>query len=405
MPVFFVIFAKSMFQAYRKYGEESRLVIFVCILLLINPLMSQIFFDQQYLKGLVLIRQEFFWCSFFMYILLIRDLNCVERTFNLLTLLCGIYVFCLIITKYFPDIGIIHFDSRFYSKKGSLQRFGDFRLYFPYGTVPIFFYCITLARLLHAPKGDSLRIKTIWFVFLVIVFYAVLSTYTRMLVASILIVTALAFFSSKRPMLKFAAAFTCLLFISIVVLGKTGSDGDIGIIGDTKLAKMAMQYDKLQRESGREFQTKMFLDQMVKSPITGVGTIATRKDTEEEIGSLTTYRKYGFFNAVDVGYPKIAGENGLLGIIWVIWFFSYLYRRSRQTLLQAISIGSLPFVEAICRGHYYFLAYLIVSGITIGHFVHPYGLTIIALSLALLAVTRVSVSEMHREKDGFRNES
>ena len=149
----------------------------------------------------------------------------------------------------------------------------------------------------------------------------------------------------------------------------------------------------------------MFLDQMMRSPFTGVGTIATRKDTEEEIGSLTTFRKYGFFNAVDVGYPKIAGENGLLGIVWVAWFFSYLFRRSKQTLSQAISVGNLPFVEAIARGHYYFLIYLIVSGITIGHFIYPYGLTIIAFSLSLLAVTRVSVAHMVPENACIHDKS
>ena len=229
-----------LFQAYHKYGEESLLVIAMCALLLINPLMSQLFFDQPYMQGLVLIRQDFFWFSFFMYVLLLKDLDCIEKTFNLLTLLCGFYISCLIVTKYFPDLGIIHFDSRFYNKIGFLQRFGDFRLYFPYGTVPIFFYCITLARLLHAPKNERIYHKIKWSAFLIIVFYAVLSTYTRMLVVSILVVTAVAFFTSKRPILKFGAAFISLIFVSIIVLGKAGSGEDLGIIGDSKLVKMAM---------------------------------------------------------------------------------------------------------------------------------------------------------------------
>jgi len=394
LPLIILILALTQFRVFRKYDKESLLVLAMCVLLLINPLMSHIFFGQQYVKGLVLTRQNFFWLSFFVYVLVLTDMKKVETAINVLTILCGFYLIALIMTKYIPSLGLIHYDPRFYNESGSLVRFGEFRLFFPYGTVPIFFYCITLARLLHAPETESLIKKTKWLAFLVLVIYAILSTYTRSLVSSVLIVTIVGILLSRHQMLKLYAVFFGCSFVFILLVGSSFSDGEIPLIGDTKLAKMVTQQKNLQAESGREFQAKMFLKQLVRSPFTGVGTLAPLRDTNWVMGDIASIRKYGFFSGVDVGYPKIAGEYGVLGIAWVIWFLSYLYRSSRQTLSKAISLNNLPIAEAVARGHIYFMIYLLISGVTIAHYVHPYGLTIIAFSLAIMAVTRVSVNEL-----------
>ena len=394
LPLFGLLFCKSLFKALQSHREESLLVIGICILMFISPLMAQMFFDQPYSQGLQLIRQNFFWASFFMYVVLLRNIEGIDKLIQLMTLLVALYVLVLLLTKYFPGLGIIHFTEKFYSKTGGMRRFGDHRLFFPYGSVPVFIYCITLARLLYVREEVSMFRKSCWMVFLLIVAYAILSTYTRTLVSSLVVVTAFALITCKRRMLKFAAITLSVIFASTLVLGMAVSEDEIPIIGDTKLAKMILQTSKLQKEAGREFQMTMYLSALMRSPVTGVGNLATRKDSEKEIGTMTTYRKYGFFNGSDLGYLKIAGESGLLGIAWVVWFFSYLYRSSRQTLAKALTLGNVPAVEAVSRGTIYFLVYLMFTGFTFAHFVLPHGIAIVAFSLALMAVTRVSVNEL-----------
>lgn len=131
----------------------------------------------------------------------------------------------------------------------------------------------------------------------------------------------------------------------------------------------------------------MYVNNFLKSPLTGVGTLA--------MGVTETFsrsfRKYGFFNATDLGYPKIAGEYGLVGLAWVVWFYSYVYRRSRQTLTQALALGNAPEAEAVARGLRYFLIYLVISGFTLPHFVTLDGIPAIVLTLAFMAVTRESL--------------
>ena len=394
LPTFSVLFWKSLFQTFQRHLEESLLVISICLLMLISPLMAQIFFDQPYLNGLQLVRQNFFWLSFFLYIPLLRDIEGVDNVIRLMTVLIGIYVVILLLTKYFPDLGIIHFTEKYYSQSGSMRRFGDYRLFFPYGSVPIFIYCITLARLLYLREKTSIFRRSCWVGVLLIIAYAILSTYTRTLVSSLVVVTAFALITCKQRMLKFVAIALSTIFISSLVLSLAISEGDIPIIGDTKMAKMVLQSSKLEKETGRELQMSMYWRALLRSPLTGVGNLATRKNTEEEMGVMTTYRKYGFFNGSDLGYMKIAGESGLLGIAWVVWFFSYLYRSGRLTLDKAIKLGNVPTAEAVSRGTLYFLVYLMFTGFTFAHFVLPHGIAIVALSLALIAVTRVSVNQL-----------
>ena len=127
----------------------------------------------------------------------------------------------------------------------------------------------------------------------------------------------------------------------------------------------------------------------IKSPLTGVGNINSGTTRRRRV--IRTYRKYGFFNGVDIGYLKVAAENGMVGIAWVIWFYSYMYRRSKQTLKKALALGDEPMAEAVARGLRYFLIYLAISGLTLPHFVRFERIPAIVLALAIMAVTRESL--------------
>jgi hypothetical protein len=393
LPLLFIFFAKNMRRAVLRFREESLLVLGICGLMFLSPLMAEQFFGQPYMNGLLFVRHNLGWFAFFPFAVMLRDLDGVERTIRLLTILVGIYVVILLLTKYFPDMGLIHYDKRAYTKTGSLIRFGEYRLFFPYGDIPILFYCIALARFLHPPEGGtSFRRNVLEMMFILLVAYAILSTYTRALVFSTLIATAFGLFTSRRRVLKYVAVFVVFVVVCLQAM-IMASDWKLPFAEDTKLGKMILQSSALPQETGRELQVSMYLTHFLKSPLTGVGNLVTRKNTEWEIGDLTTYRRYGFYNATDIGYLKIAAENGLLGIAWVIWFLSYIYRSSRQTLARAVARGNAFTAEVVARGHLYFLIYLLVSGLTLAHFVLPSGLNILALSLAIMAVTRASLNE------------
>ncbi len=387
-PIVAIIFCKQILLIFRQYTEETMLVLGACALMFLSPLMANIFFDQPYDKGLLLVRHNLNYLAFFVFILLLRDKAGLDGLLKMLAILVGLYVVILIVTKYFPDLGLIHYREGYYSKgPGSFSRFGEFRLFFPYGDVPIFLYCLLLARWIHSPPDEPLITKAGIALFLLLIIYAVYASYTRMLMLSLSCTTLFALFTSNRPVMKYVTIAALVFFFSLAVI-RAAIDTQ-----ESKLDRVMSEGGNLGLEKGRKMQAEVFLQQFMRSPMTGVGTLinVSLRNSFLDKDLYYTYRKHGFFNTVDTGYPKIAAEFGLAGLAWVLWYFSYIYRRSRQSLSKATKQGGELLVASIARGHLYFLMYLVVSGVTIPHFVYADGVNILALSLAMLAVARMSI--------------
>jgi hypothetical protein len=391
LPVFFLFSLPNFFRAFYRFGEEAMWVLAACALVLISPLMADIFFGQSYLTGLLLIRHNLSYLTFFMFVLLLRPYDDLDRLLRLLSILMGLYIIALLLTKFFPGLELVHYQKGYYEEMGSAVRFGEFRLFFPYADFAVLLYCITLSRLLYAPKTDSGWRKFWEFAFILLVAYASLSTFTRILVFSLLPVTVFALFFSPRPLLRYAAIFMVLVFVSAHMLNLGWSSSGVSFIESSKLGKMLFKSSGLDEEVGRKFQLRVCMENFIKSPIVGVGTLASGKFSEDREAPMRTYRKFGFFLVGDLGYPRIAAEWGLLGLAWVIWFYWYLYRRSRETLAAALKRGDAPEAEAVARGMRYFLIFLFITGFTIPTFIYMEGIPVIILALALMAITRESM--------------
>ena len=74
--------------------------------------MAWLFFDQPYLTGLLLMRHNLCYLTFFMFVLLLRPRDKLDNFLILLTFLFGVYIVILLVTKYFPTLGLIQFSRR-----------------------------------------------------------------------------------------------------------------------------------------------------------------------------------------------------------------------------------------------------------------------------------------------------
>jgi len=382
-------------KTFSRYREESWMVITFISLMLLSCFMGSLFFPQSYSAGLLNIRNNFIWLSFFAFVPLIKDMAQVERLVKLLTFLTGIYVVILLVTKMIPDLGIIHLPKDMYSKQSTLKRFGEFRLFYPYGNIPLMFFFIALAQTLNGYVKESFRAKALRILFMFIVANAVVSSMTRAVLFPVLIACTIAFISSKKRSVKYAGIVFFVLIASYQILSMSlGSDGG-SLLEKSTLGKMLFKSSELASEQGRMFQVNMYLTQFEKSPLTGVGNFAIGSFSNRKGGGiLESYKAFGFFNGSDLGYLKILAENGVIGIAWVIWWFVYFYRRGKQTLAKAEKLGGLPFAEVVTHGLIYFTTYLLISGVTLGHWVHQNVITILPLSLALMAISRWTVNEL-----------
>jgi hypothetical protein len=391
LPLVLLVFFGRIVHLYRSCFAESQMVMAMTAMVFIGPLMALIYFDQPYLVGLSFIRHNLEWLVFFPFALLLGDLEGVEKFIKVFTVFIGAWVLLLILTKYVPTLGIIDLRHGYYAK-GGFVRFGDFRLFLPYGSVPIYLFCIALARQLHGRVTGEKIWNWISLGFVLLVFYAIVATFTRSLVVALLVVSLYAISTCRQRLLRYFGFGLALLLVAIQGIGMAAGTGGFSFIEESNLGKMALMSDKLQKESGRSLQSKMCVDNFLKSPVAGVGNLVSGKLDYEKNMLMRTFRKYGFFSAGDIGYLKIAAENGLFGICWIVWFYWHLYRRSKEIIVRAKRSEESRTAETIGWGTIYFMLYLLVSGFTIPHFISADGIPIVALALAILAVTRRSIS-------------
>ncbi|MBV5326814.1 MAG: O-antigen ligase family protein [Chlorobium sp.] len=385
-------------KTFSRYKEETWLVITFILLMLLSCLMGSLFFPQSYWAGLLNIRNNFIWLSFFAFVPLIKDMEQVERLVKLLTFLTGVYVLILLATKMFPDLGILHLPTNIYSKQSTLKRFGEFRLFFPYGNIPLMFFFIALAQTLNGYMKESFRAKVLRIVFMFIVANAIVASMTRAVFFPVLFACTIAFISCKKKGVKYLGFVFLILIASYQVLSvSVGSEGGT-LLEESTVGKMLFKSSELAAEHGRMFQVNMYLTQFQKAPLTGVGNFAIGTFSNREGGGvLESYKVFGFFNGSDLGYLKILAENGVFGIAWVVWWFVYFYRRGKQTLAKAEQSGELPFTAVLTQGLIYFTTYLLVSGITLGHWVHHNVITILPLSLAIMAIARRTANQLDEQ--------
>jgi hypothetical protein len=393
LPVFAVFFSRSILQVFNRFGEESFLIVSACILVLISPLMAQFFFGQPYLTGLLLMRHSLSFLTFFMFVLLMRPGKLMEHTIRFFTIVLGVWVFILILTKHNHNLGLIYFREGYYNTGGSFTRFGDSRLFFPYYNLTFIFYFIALARLLHGSVLENIKKRYIELGFVSIITMAVLATYSRMLVFSFMVSSMIGLFTAKNRVVRYSGITLCVLIIGLQ-MSAMAVGGRIPFIEESRLGKIALQSSTLEQESGRKFQFNMYVDNFLKSPVTGVGNIASGKYDPFSYSYMKTYRKFGIFNNTDLGYPKMAAESGLAGLLWVAWLYWYLFRKSGQVLSLARLHGNYPMEEAIAYGFRSFLVYMAVSGFLFPHFATMTQIPATPLALAMLAVTRESLNRM-----------
>lgn len=384
-------FTLSVPKTFSRYREESWLVVTFLAMMFLSCLMGSYFFPQSYYEGILNIRNNLIWASFFAFIPLVRNLEQAERLVKLLTFLTGGYVLLLLVTKYLPNLGIIHFPRNIYDKGSTLLRFGEYRLFFPYGNIPLMFFFIALAQSLGGQMKEGIMGRSMRFAFMLIVCTAVVYSMTRAVIYPVLAAVTFAFITNKSRGIKAAGIAIAVLLVSFQILSTSINSSGSSAFEGTLLGKMILKSDELSSEDGRMSQARMYLTQFARSPLTGVGNFAIGKYTRYQDAVAQNVRAYGFFNGSDLGYLKILGENGLLGILWLLWWFSYYYRRGRQTLARARELGDTPFAEVLTRGLLYFTVYILISGVTLGHWVHQNMLTVLPLSLALMAIARVSL--------------
>ncbi|MBJ6724250.1 hypothetical protein [Geomesophilobacter sediminis] len=350
--------------------KEARLILAGVLLIVFNPLMAQMYFGQPYLTGLMGYRHSLFYLLFFVLGAMIRDEPDLVRFCRTMAVLVFAYLVLLVLTRSDPHLGIIHYDQNWY-ERDSLVRYGGRRMFFPFGMVYILFYFIALADYTSTggPRSGFQR----YFLPLFHLNFArsVLLTGTRIFIFLLPMASLLAVWNSRRRWFIMAGLALTLAVSQGISLARSGGNWEA-----TKLGQLFSATPSIEKETGRSMQNRICFENFLKSPVLGVGSLI---DSKSPSGDL---QKYGFFNCPDIGFGKIAAEYGVLGLLWVLWLFVHVFKKTGAIIREGGGQGG--YSVTVARGLRYFYVMLALSLFNLNHFHAFDSIPVIALSLVLL---------------------
>jgi O-antigen ligase len=276
-------------------------------------------------------------------------------------------------------------ESQYFDKKN--LRFGDYRLFFPNIEFAFFVYFMTLAELLNKRNIKRLLPKL---GFVCLIAYIALATGTRVHLLTMTVVTLIAFVTGWRRSVKMAGIVLLTLCISVEALSLAINSEGISLFEENKFSKV-IKFSMDTKESsiqGRVFQNRMYWNNFQKAPLAGVGTLRYTPRLD------TNYRRYGFYWNNDLGYMKILAEYGIVGIVWVLWFYSYVFRKTKGVIAANRSTGEEGNRVFIAKGVQLYILYVAVSAITLPHFVEGARIIPIALAMVFIEAARRSRPEI-----------
>ncbi|HBG04826.1 MAG: hypothetical protein A2075_11495 [Geobacteraceae bacterium GWC2_58_44] len=391
VPLLLLFFFRRVAQAVRAWPQAAFLVLFGFALFLLTPLLAQANFDQPYLRGLVALRLNATYLLYFVFAAIIANPRELMKFVRWITVFLAIYLFLLVLAKYFPRLDIVYPPKADWYFNAAFRRYGEHRLFFPYGLVPAVFFFLALTHFLYGAKSpeSGRHFRKLQFLYMLLFAYCIMKTGTRILVFSIPLVCLIAVMESRNRKLMVLAGllFAAVLLYDVSAPLLRGSD-----LGNSRLGRMLFQNSQLKAETGRELQHRMYMENFLRYPLAGAGTLIP----EKSLDTRRAYARFGIFPADDTGFSKMAGEYGLLGIVWVLWFFVFCFRKTTSILrrMPPGSEGSAPFLVTKALRYYYM--FLLLTFVTLPHFLRPEGIIITMLSLAMLRAAEQGALELGR---------
>lgn len=326
-------------------------------LVLIQASLASMIYEQSLLSGLIRARDQFYYGSFFLFLVLIETRQDAEMLMKFLTGLSLILI-CLALINYFgPTI----FHHKMAVESGI--RSGIKRAFIPGISI------ILVTGLWHLVYYMNQNKSSIWSLLFFILFYAmVVFRQTRGRVIALTITVLIVLFTKKRY--KLFAGFACTLLISATLLSVTMEKNIF-------FTQFGLAYENYKQKSGtwgaRVVQIEAAWEIIKQHPFFGSGGLVIR----EGAGEVTYEMRWAAYGA-DLGYTNFLKYFGGTGFLWMILFISVFYARF-------FSLVKKPETDRVMANFsVYMFTYILIAEITLDSFYRPHGIIILCLTLAIL---------------------
>ncbi len=327
------------------------------LLALIQASLASMIYDQGILSGLIRARDQLYYGSFFLFLLLIDTRQDAEMLMKFLTQL-SLILCCLAVINYFgPTI--------FYHKwaMGCGIRSGIKRAYIPGINI------ILAAGLWHLVRYMNDNKASIWsLLFFVLSYAVVVFRQTRAMVIALTITVLIVLFTKKRY--KLFAVFACTVLISATLLSVTMGKNIF-------FTQFRLAYDEYTQKSGnwgaRVVQIEAAWEIIKQHPFLGSGGLVIRGGARK----ITNEMRWAAAGA-DLGYINFLKYFGGTGFLWMMLFISVFYARF-------FSLVKKPETDRVMADFsVYMFTYILIAEVTLDSFYRPAGIILLCLILAIL---------------------
>lgn len=350
------------------------------VIVLIQVTLAAFNYRQSLLSGLIAVRHQFYYLALPLFFLLLRSIDDYQRLLNGLTYL-SLAVFALALVNYF---GVTLFYGEYAHGHGS--RSGVVRGFIPAMGL------IGLAAVWEATKWINAErrergsgIKA-W-VLLGAHFFR--QTRSR-LVALVAVWLALMLVRRRYG----------LLFLSGILFTLTAATAQVVMTENLLLSLFSSTFSEVEKKEGtweaRLEQMQVVMQQFREHPLIGSGATLLRIDEAKaaEAPEQTAVAR-ALVHVADLGYASVLKGYGLVGLTWLAIFLLTLFAQAYHAYRQGDSRQRTLALFALS-----YLLFVVISGITINHFMFADGILMLCLVAALLARLRWEQTRTQEAQNG-----
>lgn len=315
-------------------------------------------YKQSVLSGLIIARHQFYYGSFFLFLMLIDNRESADRFMRFLTVL-SIILICLSLVNYFgPSIG--------YHKNVNdpSLRFGIRRAIVPGVSIILFAGLWHLVRYLNDKKA------TIWsLLFFLLAYSAVIFRQTRGRVVALTITVFLMLFIRKKYKLLVGLTFVVISFSALfnITIGQN--------ILYNQFGSAYKEYTEKSGNWGARVEQAEFAWKIIKQhPLTGSGGLVIR----DAPGERPTEEMRWLAAGADLGYMNWIKYFGLPGILWMMFFIAIFFKKLRAILQNPLTDRVMVNFAG------YMFIYILIAEVTLDSFYRPTGILLLCVTLAML---------------------
>lgn len=341
----------------------SLLILIYFLIISVQLALSMFYYKQKLLDGAIAARDQFYYASFFLFLLLLNDSSKIIKFLNSLSLI-SIFLIVLAVINYFgPTI--------FYHKyaEGHGVRSGITRAFVPAMQLISFVTLWEFCKWFNNKMDKKLGITAGF----LLGAHFLRQTRGR-IIPLFFIMFSLLFLKGK---FKHAT-------LAIVIGGIAVGIAQITMKQNVLISSFESSIEEVSEGEGtwdaRLMQISADIEQFMKHPIMGSG-LSVMRLAPDMMGErdVQAFKMVGGGGRVDVGFTGWLQFYGIVGLIWLVFFFSTVWFLGRKALHQAVGDQQTIVLFGLS-----YMSFVMLSFITLNHLMHPSGIIFVCLGVTTI---------------------